>query len=123
MNASIIDIVIPMTVKNDKIVYNIDDEEVEEDHSLNHCALSHVHYLVSRTKSKAMTDDGINNGSNWRKHNFNVVLPRKLSAHTNSDLKLMLVSLKNTAIATSVHIHRIERELESRGCNLTILRR
>ncbi|MHA2379232.1 MAG: hypothetical protein ACXADO_03125 [Candidatus Thorarchaeota archaeon] len=57
----------------------------------------------------------------WRKHAFKVVLPRKLSEHTESDLKLMLVSLKNTRVVTSVHIQRIERELKKRGCNLTLL--
>lgn len=59
--------------------------------------------------------------SRWRKHAFNVILPRKLSEHTESDLKLMRVSLKNAISASSVHILRIERELKKRGSNLTIL--
>jgi len=112
-----------MSIKNDKFVQSMSNADVEEDHSLNHCALSHVHYLVSRMKSKERSVDRISNGSNWRKHAFSVILPRKLSEHTDSDLKLMLVSLKNTTIAASVHIRKIERELKERGCNLTILGR
>ncbi len=61
--------------------------------------------------------------STFRKHAFVVILPRKLSEHTESDLKLMLVSLKNARIASSVHILRIKRELKKRGCNPTILGR
>jgi hypothetical protein len=61
--------------------------------------------------------------STFRKHSFAVVLPRRLSEHNESDLKLMLVSLKNARIASSVHILRIERELKKRGCNPTILGR
>ncbi|MFW9945113.1 MAG: hypothetical protein ACFFB7_08955 [Candidatus Sifarchaeia archaeon] len=59
----------------------------------------------------------------WRKHTFKVVLPRRLSEETERDLKLMLVSLKNTRVATTVHIQRIERELKRRGCSLTLLGR
>ncbi|MFX0046027.1 MAG: hypothetical protein ACFE8Z_09280 [Candidatus Hermodarchaeota archaeon] len=59
----------------------------------------------------------------WRKHAFRVVLPRRLSEEKESDLKLMLVSLKNTRVATSVHIQRIEKELKRRGCSLTLLGR
>ena len=110
-----------MTVNNHKVVHTNSDEDVEEDHSLNHCALSHVHYLVARTQSKAKPFDRISNGSNWRKHSFSVILPRKLSDHNNSDLKLMRVSLKNTIVAASVHLLRIERELMKRGSDLTIL--
>jgi len=59
----------------------------------------------------------------WREHAFKVVLPRRLSEHTESDLKLMLVSLKNARVASSVHIQRIERELKKRGCSLTVMGR
>ncbi len=59
----------------------------------------------------------------WRKHAFKVVLPRRLSEETENDLRLMLVSLKNARVTTSVHIQRIERELKRRGCRLTLLGR
>jgi hypothetical protein len=110
-----------MTVSNSKSVHSIDDGDVENDHLLNHCALSHVHYLTSRIQSNGKRVDRISNISNWRKHAFSVILPRKLSECDDSDLRLMLVSLKNTTVATSVHIRRIERELENRGSKLTIL--
>jgi len=93
-----IDTVIKLTVKNDKVV-----------HSMNHTMPSNLHYSSS-------------NSSNWRKHSFKVVLPRKLSNHNDSDLRLMRVSLMNTIAAASVHLLRIEKELKSRGSELTILR-
>jgi len=107
-----------MSVINGKIVHSDDDEDIEEDYSLSHS----VDY-GTRMQLKEKRLDRINNVSNWRKYAFSVILPRKLSEHTDSDLKLMLVSLKNTTIAASVHIHKIERELKERGCNLTILGR
>nr|KXH75462.1 MAG: hypothetical protein AM324_15280 [Candidatus Thorarchaeota archaeon SMTZ1-83] len=61
--------------------------------------------------------------STLRSHAFKVVLPRRISEHSESDLKLMLVSLKNTQVATSVHIRRIERELKRRGCSPMLLGR
>lgn len=115
--------VIMLSIHNGNIVHSSNDEDVEADHSLNHCALSHVHYLVSRLQSKEKPVDKISNGSNWRKHAFSVILPKKLSEHSNSDLRLMLTSLKNTTVAASVHIVRIERELKERGCSPSILAR
>jgi hypothetical protein len=100
----IISIVITMVVKNDVIVQHDAEEDAEEEHALNHLALSHVNY------------------GNLRRHSFNVFLPRKLSEHTENDLKLMLVSLKNTLSVSTVHIARIERELKKRGCSMSILR-
>ena len=114
--------VILMSVRNDKVVHSIDDGDVEDDHLLNHVALSHVHYLTSRNQSNGKRVDRISDVSNWRKHSFSVILPRKLSEHTDSDLRLMLVSLKNTTVAASVHAIKIERELKNRGSKLTILR-
>ena len=87
-----------MTVRNDKVV-----------HSMNHTTPSDSHYSSS-------------NGSNWRKHSFKVVLPKKLSEHNDSDLRLMRVSLMNTIAAASVHLLRIEKELKARGSELSILR-
>ena len=65
---------------------------------------------------------GISNSSNWRKHSFKVILPRKISKHSDSDLRLMRVSLMNTIAAASVHLLRIEKELKERGSELKILR-
>ncbi len=90
--------VIKMTVRNDKVV-----------HSSNHDMPSDLHYINPQ------------NGSNWRKHSFKVVLPRKLSEHDDSDLRLMRVSLKNTIEAATVHLLRIERELKNRGSTVAIL--
>ncbi|MFW9961400.1 MAG: hypothetical protein ACFFDV_10295 [Candidatus Thorarchaeota archaeon] len=56
-----------------------------------------------------------------RKHTFNVILPKKVSTHTDSELKLMLVTLKNAIVASSVHISRIEKELKERGVDSRIL--
>ncbi|PNX52886.1 MAG: hypothetical protein BV458_07360 [Thermoplasmata archaeon M9B2D] len=56
-----------------------------------------------------------------RKHTLNVILPKKVSAHTDSELKLMLVTLKNAMVASSVHISRIEKELKERGVDPRIL--
>lgn len=57
-----------------------------------------------------------------RKHTLNVILPKKVSEHTDSELRLMLVTLKNAMVASSVHISRIEKELKERGVNSSILR-
>lgn len=110
-----------MSVSNGKDVHSSEVEDVEEDHLLNHCALSHVHYLTSRNQSNGIRVDRISNISNWRKHAFSVILPRKLSEHNDIDLRLMRVSLKNAISAETVHLLRIERELKKRGSNLTIL--
>jgi len=56
-----------------------------------------------------------------RKHTLNVILPRKINTHTDSELKLMLVTLKNAMVASSVHISRIEKELKERGTDPRIL--
>jgi len=56
-----------------------------------------------------------------RKHTLNVILPKKVSTHTDSELKLMLVTLKNAMVASSVHISRIEKELKERGVDSRIL--
>jgi hypothetical protein len=87
-----------MSVNNDIIVQHNDDDDVEEDN-----VLSDANY------------------HNLRRRSFNVFLPRKLSEHTESDLKLMLISLKNTLSVSTVHIGRIEGELKKRGCSLSIL--
>jgi hypothetical protein len=60
-------------------------------------------------------------GISGRKHTLNVILPRKISTHTNSELKLMLVTLKNAMVASSVHISKIEKELKERGIDSRIL--
>ena len=91
-----------MTVNNDIIVQQ-DDEEAEEGHVLNNHGPRHSDF------------------GNLRKRSFNVFLPRKLSEHTESDLKLMLISLKNTLCVSTLHIGRIEGELKKRGCSLSIL--
>ena len=101
-----------MITDTDKKVLPLDAGNDEDDH------LSHVHY---RTQSKAKQVDKNGNVSNWRKHSFSVIIPRKLSEHTDIDLRLMRVSLMNAISAESVHLLRIERELKKRGSNLTIL--
>ena len=112
-----------MTVKNDNVVHSVDDLEVEEDHSLNHCVLSHASYPNSRRQSNSGVLDSFHNESNWREHSFKVIIPRKLAEHSDSDLRLMRVSLKNTITAASVHLQRIERELKERGSSLKIINR
>jgi len=56
-----------------------------------------------------------------RIHSLKVMLPRQLNTHSESDLKLMLVSLKNAMVTGTVHISRIEKELRKRGINPSIL--
>ncbi|MGY5858315.1 MAG: hypothetical protein RTU63_03020 [Candidatus Thorarchaeota archaeon] len=116
-----------MTVIDDEIVHTFEEKEVEEvqelegDHSLNHCALSHVYYLICHKQSQDRLENRNSNTSNWRKHSFSVIIPRKLPKHSDIDLRLMLVSLKNIKVAVSVHIQKIERELKKRGSKLTIV--
>nr|KXH75706.1 MAG: hypothetical protein AM325_16020 [Candidatus Thorarchaeota archaeon SMTZ1-45] len=55
------------------------------------------------------------------KQSFNVIIPRRTSSNTDAELRLMLVTLKNTVIASSVHISRIENELRKRGKSSRIL--
>ncbi|MFX1272774.1 MAG: 4Fe-4S binding protein [Promethearchaeota archaeon] len=56
-----------------------------------------------------------------RRHSFSLMLPRRAAIHSDSDLKLMLVSLKNTISTCSVYVSKIERELKKRGVVPTIL--
>ena len=111
-----------MAVNNNGHIHSSLNEDVEDDHILNHLSLSHTYYLNSKNRAKATQVDRFSNFSNLRKRSFNVFLPRKLSKHTDSDLKLMLISLKNAQRASTVHIVRIERELKRRGSSLSILR-
>ncbi|MFW9925816.1 MAG: hypothetical protein ACFFDM_03500 [Candidatus Thorarchaeota archaeon] len=105
-----------MTTKNDRNVPSTHDGTVDGSSSLNHSDARE-----NRIESKHMQSDELSDMSRWRKHSFNVILPRKLSEQTENDLKLMRVSLKNAISVSTVHMRRIERELEKRGCNLTIL--
>ena len=110
-----------MSIDNNGRILSDIDEDVE-DHILNHLTLSHGFYSNSKNGSKSARVDRISNISNLRKRTFGVFLPRKLSKHTEGELKLMLISLKNAQRASTVHIGRIERELTKRGCSLSILR-
>ncbi|MFX1367799.1 MAG: hypothetical protein ACFFAY_04300 [Promethearchaeota archaeon] len=65
----------------------------------------------------------MNGISRWRAHGFKAIIPRRLSEHSESELKLMLVSLKNVRNTSAVHILRIEKELKKRGCQPSILAR
>jgi hypothetical protein len=56
-----------------------------------------------------------------RKHSFNVILPKRIGTHTDAELKLMLVTLKNAIVAISVYISKIENELQERGVDTRIL--
>ncbi len=105
-----------MVINDDIDVLSVNDEITEQDHSLNHSADQEA-----SIHSKRGRDDIMKDISKWRKHAFNVILPRRLSEHTDSDLRLMLVSLKNAKSVSMVHILRIEKELKKRGCDLTIL--
>lgn len=105
-----------MAVKNDINAQSIHDGIAEDNHSLNRSVA-----LDACINSRSKQDDWKSDVSRWRKHAFNVILPRQLSEHSESDLKLMRVSLKNAISASSVHLLRIERELKKRGSNLTIL--
>ncbi|MGY5852938.1 MAG: hypothetical protein RTU92_05165 [Candidatus Thorarchaeota archaeon] len=56
------------------------------------------------------------------RHAFQVLLPKRIQSHNDNDLRLMLLSLKNTRNATVVHIQRIERELAKRGVSKSLIR-
>jgi len=60
-----------------------------------------------------------NNGS--KIHNFSVILPQKGIRNSDSDLRLSLVSLKNSQAAMGVHIARIEKELSDRRVSRYII--
>ena len=66
-------------------------------------------------------DEKMSEAISGRVHSLKVILPKKLSNHSNSDLKLMLVSLKNAMTTSTVHISRIEKELRKRGIEPSIL--
>ena len=93
-----------MTIKNSEIVQTSKDE-------------SEVHDFTRDVS----IDVQPHLNSRWRMHSFKVILPRNLSETSDTDLQLMLVSLKNARDASTVHSVRIERELEKRGCCSSIL--
>lgn len=107
-----------MAVNNDKNVQSDDDRAVRVSNSLNHTTVREnlIHSKLSKSERKSDI-------AKWRKHTLNIILPRKLSEHTDSDLKLMLVSLRNAISVSTVHLLKIERELKKRGCGLRILGR
>jgi len=49
------------------------------------------------------------------------LLPEKVKSATDTDLRLSLISLKNTQSAIGVHVVRIERELTNRGVSKYII--
>ncbi|MDH4213865.1 MAG: hypothetical protein OEV85_08085 [Candidatus Thorarchaeota archaeon] len=59
--------------------------------------------------------------NNSRIHNFSVILPHRGVKDSDSDLRLSLVSLKNSQAAIAVHIARIEKELADRGVSRYII--
>lgn len=117
MFVHILVIVIEMAVNNDKDVLSIDGSITKGSHSLDHSVVRE-----NRIQSGSKQGDRLDDFSSYHNHSFNVILPRRLSEHTECDLKLMRVSLKNAITASTVHLLRIERELKKRGSSLTILR-
>ena len=59
--------------------------------------------------------------NNPRVHNFSVILPHRGIRDSDSDLRLSLVSLKNSQATIGVHIARIEKELTDRGVSKYII--
>jgi hypothetical protein len=102
---------------NDRDVLSTGDGADKAGNSLNHLAIHDKSIHSIRKQS-----EWANNMSMWRTHAFNVILPRKLSDHTDSDLRLMRVSLKNAISVSMVHLLKVERELKNRGCNPRILK-
>ncbi|MFW9976268.1 MAG: hypothetical protein ACFFDQ_13435 [Candidatus Thorarchaeota archaeon] len=81
---------------------------------------SHIK-VPNPTLKKEVVVRKMSRGMSGQKHSFKVILPEKVNAHTDHELRLMLVSLKNTIVASSVHISRIENELRKRGKVSSIL--
>jgi hypothetical protein len=54
-------------------------------------------------------------------HNFQVILPKRGLKDSDRDLRLSLVSLKNSQAAIGVHIARIEKELADRKTSKYII--
>lgn len=49
------------------------------------------------------------------------LVPEKLKSATDSDLRLSLISLKNTQSAIAIHVMKIESELSKRGVSKYII--
>lgn len=56
-----------------------------------------------------------------KSHSFHVILPHRGLRDSNRDLRLSLVSLKNSQAAIAVHIARIEKELADRKVSKYII--
>lgn len=52
---------------------------------------------------------------------LHALLPEKVKSATDIDLRLSLISLKNTQSALAVHVMKIERELSNRGVSKYII--
>lgn len=52
---------------------------------------------------------------------LHALVPEKVKKATDSDLRLSLISLKNTQSAIAVHVMNIERELKHRGVSKYII--
>ena len=104
-----------MIVNNDTNALS-NNNGIIRNHPLNHSVV-----LEPQISSIRKHEDRMSSMTKWRPHALNVIIPRKISEHSDSDLRLMLVSLKNARSVSTVHIRRIERELMKRGCSLNIL--
>jgi hypothetical protein len=63
----------------------------------------------------------INTAKAHRVYSFKAILPQRGLGDTDRDLRLSLVSLKNSQAAIGVHIARIEKELEERKVSKYII--
>ena len=64
------------------------------------------------------TTECLTNPKNLKLH---ALIPERVKSATNNDLRLSLVSLKNTQAALAVHVMKIERELANRGVSKYII--
>lgn len=60
---------------------------------------------------------------NGRKLRLSIIVPRNLKSNSSTDLKIMLISLKNAISVCSGYSSAIEKELKKRGSVTTILHR
>ena len=49
-------------------------------------------------------------------------IPRKMSACTDEELRLSIVTLKNAVMSITVCMNRIERELKKRGASTSVFK-
>ena len=82
------------------------------------CTYYGAHTIVTSCEAVIETTECLTQQKHLKLH---ALLPDKVKYASDSDLRLSLISLKNTQSALGVHVTKIEKELSNRGVSKYII--